>query len=133
MVSETRLAERCGVPTVTPRRATRGFLVSRLAAGAMGFILLGLACAPTSGSCQAPTSDSSQSHFTTAILPNSPGPDTDPILALEGLTVVSISFKGIPDDRLAPLPGHLAQAEGAALTADNVKRSLRQLYCKRAL
>ncbi|HXR39799.1 MAG TPA: POTRA domain-containing protein, partial [Terracidiphilus sp.] len=39
-----------------------------------------------------------------------------------------ISFDGIPAERLAPLPGHLAQAEGAPLTADNLKRSLRQLY-----
>ncbi|MGB8028174.1 MAG: POTRA domain-containing protein [Terracidiphilus sp.] len=41
---------------------------------------------------------------------------------------MGISFRGIPDDRLAPLPGHLDQAEGAPLTADNVKGSLRQLY-----
>jgi len=50
------------------------------------------------------------------------------MVAWEGLPVVAISFQGIPDDRLAPLPGHLAQVEGAPLTADNVKKSLRQLY-----
>ncbi len=50
------------------------------------------------------------------------------MLAMEGLRVVGISFQGIPDDRLAPLPGHLAQAEGAPLTAENIKKSLRQLY-----
>ena len=47
---------------------------------------------------------------------------------MEGLPVVSISFQGIPDDRLAPLPGHLAQAEGAPLSAENIRKSLRQLY-----
>ena len=39
-----------------------------------------------------------------------------------------ISFEGVSADRLAPLPGHLAQTEGAPLTAENLKRSLRQLY-----
>jgi outer membrane protein insertion porin family len=39
-----------------------------------------------------------------------------------------ISFEGIPGDRLAPLASQLAQAEGAPLAAENVKRSLRQLY-----
>ncbi len=52
----------------------------------------------------------------------------EPIPAFQGLTVLHISFDGVPADRLAPLPGHLAQAEGAPLTGDNLKRSLRQLY-----
>ncbi len=39
-----------------------------------------------------------------------------------------ISFEGVPADRLAPLPDHLAQAEGAPLTAEDLKRSLRQLF-----
>ncbi len=39
-----------------------------------------------------------------------------------------ISFEGVPPDRLNPLPGHLAQAEGAPLTAENLQKSLRQLY-----
>ena len=40
----------------------------------------------------------------------------------------SISFEGVDAARLAPLPGHLAQAEGAPLTEQNLTRSLRQLY-----
>ena len=44
------------------------------------------------------------------------------------MPVRRISFEGVPADLLAPLPGHLAQAEGAPLTAENLKRSLRQLY-----
>jgi outer membrane protein insertion porin family len=39
-----------------------------------------------------------------------------------------IFFEGVSAERLSPLPGHLAQAEGAPLTSDNLKRSLRQLY-----
>ena len=39
-----------------------------------------------------------------------------------------ISFEGVPADRLAPLSGHLAQAEGTPLTAENLQKSLRQLF-----
>ena len=46
----------------------------------------------------------------------------------EGLPVRRISFEGVPADRIAPLPGHLAQAEGAPLNRENVARSLRQLF-----
>ena len=49
-------------------------------------------------------------------------------LAWDGLTVRSIAFEGVSADRLAPLSGHLAQAEGAPLSADNLKASLRRLY-----
>ena len=44
------------------------------------------------------------------------------------MTVRRISFEGVPADRLAPLPGHLAQAEGAPLSPDDLKKSLRQLF-----
>jgi outer membrane protein assembly complex protein YaeT len=44
------------------------------------------------------------------------------------LPVRRISFEGVAESRLAPLPGHLAQAEGAPLSADALKRSLRQLF-----
>ncbi len=44
------------------------------------------------------------------------------------MTVQRISFEGVSADRLTPLPGHLDQAEGAPLSADNLKKSLRQLY-----
>ena len=39
-----------------------------------------------------------------------------------------ISIEGVPDDRLHELAGHLPQIEGAPLTAENLKRSERQLY-----
>ena len=50
------------------------------------------------------------------------------VLAWEGLPVRSIAFEGVPADQLQPLAGHLPQAEGAPLTEENLKRSLRQLY-----
>src|SRR5208282_4352723 len=45
-----------------------------------------------------------------------------------GLPVRSISFEGVAVSRLAPLPGHLAQAEGKPLSPENLKKSLRQLF-----
>src|SRR5271157_1956905 len=54
--------------------------------------------------------------------------DAGPLDRWEGLTVRQISFQGVAAGRLAPLPGHLAQAEGAPLSRDNLKRSLRQLF-----
>ena len=48
--------------------------------------------------------------------------------AWEGLPVESISFEGVPAARIAPLSGHLAQAVGSPLNAEDLKRSLRQLY-----
>jgi outer membrane protein assembly complex protein YaeT len=46
----------------------------------------------------------------------------------EGTPVVAISFEGVPASRLAPLPGNLAQAVGKPLRAEDVSRSLRQLF-----
>jgi outer membrane protein assembly complex protein YaeT len=46
----------------------------------------------------------------------------------EGLPVRSITFQGVSADQLQPLAGHLPAAEGAPLTAANLKRSLRALY-----
>jgi outer membrane protein insertion porin family len=57
-----------------------------------------------------------------------PNADNDSLLALDGLSVLSISFEGVSAECLAPLPGHLDQAEGAPLSADNLRKSLRQLY-----
>ncbi|HVC47189.1 MAG TPA: POTRA domain-containing protein [Terracidiphilus sp.] len=54
-----------------------------------------------------------------------PVPTADPFL---GLTVTGIEIRGVSVDRLAPLPGHLAQAVGQPLTLDNLAESLRQLY-----
>jgi outer membrane protein assembly complex protein YaeT len=52
----------------------------------------------------------------------------DFLVQWDGLPVRRISFDGVSVDRLVPLPGHLAQAEGAPLNREDLKRSLRQLY-----
>ncbi len=48
--------------------------------------------------------------------------------AWEGLTVRRISFEGVSAAQLGSLASHLAQTVGAPLNAENLKRSLRQLY-----
>jgi outer membrane protein assembly complex protein YaeT len=53
---------------------------------------------------------------------------SDSLTRWEGLPVRRISFDGVSADRLAPLPGHLAQAEGAPLNREDLKKSLRQLF-----
>ena len=52
----------------------------------------------------------------------------DSLAQWSGLTVRSISFEGVTASRLAPLSGHLAQAEGATLSPENLQKSLRQLF-----
>jgi outer membrane protein assembly complex protein YaeT len=54
--------------------------------------------------------------------------DVDSIASWEGQTVRRISFEGVAAERLAPLPGHLAQTEGASLSRENLRTSLRQLF-----
>jgi outer membrane protein insertion porin family len=53
---------------------------------------------------------------------------SDSLTQWEGLPVRRISFDGVSLDRLAPLPGHLAQAVGAPLNREELKKSLRQLF-----
>jgi outer membrane protein assembly complex protein YaeT len=57
-----------------------------------------------------------------------PKPDAGLLSQWEGLPVRRISFEGVAEGRLAPLPGHLAQAEGAPLNPEDLRRSLRQLF-----
>jgi outer membrane protein assembly complex protein YaeT len=52
----------------------------------------------------------------------------DSLAQWEGLPVRRISFEGVAASRLTPLPGHLAQVEGAPFRRDDLKRSLRQLF-----
>ncbi len=94
-----------------------------------------LAGLPFAGRCQVPaptpnTGPASSTPAGSAAVEDSPRSPlaSDSLLAWEGLPVRRISIQGIPDDRLAPLSGHLAQVEGTPLTADNLKKSLRQLY-----
>jgi len=52
----------------------------------------------------------------------------DSLAKWEGVSVRSISYEGVDSTRLTPLPGHLAQAEGAPLRAEDLQKSLRQLF-----
>ncbi|HUX45508.1 MAG TPA: POTRA domain-containing protein [Terracidiphilus sp.] len=63
-----------------------------------------------------------------APLPSAPLPQAAGMDHLAGLTVAHIRIDGVALDRLAPLPGHLAQAVGKPLTQESVAQSLRQLY-----
>jgi outer membrane protein insertion porin family len=46
----------------------------------------------------------------------------------QGLVVRSISFEGVPAQRLAPLPDHLPLAVGSTFSSDKLQQSLRQIY-----
>ncbi len=52
----------------------------------------------------------------------------DSLTSWKGLPVRQISLEGVATERLSPLAGHLAQAEGAPLDPEDLRRSLRQLY-----
>lgn len=54
--------------------------------------------------------------------------EADRLAQWEGLPVRSISFDGVAADRLGPLRGDLAQAEGTALNREALRKSLRQLF-----
>ena len=117
--------------------------VSRLARAAC-FLACGLiyvAIAVDAGWCQGPAdAGASGSTALSASADSNEDPPDDPQttdsyvpaarpgLQWAGLPVRHISFEGVPVDRLAPLPGHLAQAEGEPLTDSALKESLRQLY-----
>ena len=53
---------------------------------------------------------------------------SDSLARLEGLPVRRIVFFGVSADRLSPLAGHLAQAEGSPLNREALKKSLHQLF-----
>ena len=102
------------------------------------FVLLVAGAGSRNGWCQepaaAPASAEPAPVAGNALSATSSGPSNHPVqapnsvLAWEGLRVRSIAFEGVPTDQLQPLAGHLPQAEGAPLTEENLKRSLRQLY-----
>jgi len=54
--------------------------------------------------------------------------ETDALGQWQGQMVRRISFEGVDPARLDPLPAQLPQTVGAPLAADNVRRSLRQLF-----
>ena len=54
--------------------------------------------------------------------------ESDAMSQWRGRIVKSISFEGVSAARLEPLPGHLAQREGAPLNPENLHESLRQVF-----
>lgn len=128
MVFRAKPEVRCGIPSSPGRRSGGRVRVDLLAVAGFAFLSFAVACAPISGFCQAAPNEPGQIRFTAGNLPDSPSPAIDAGVALEGLTVESIRYEGVTADCLNPLPDKLDQAVGAPLTAENIKRSLRQLY-----
>jgi len=125
MIDRTKLAAiRCGIPFACA-------LVFGLIGGIDNWgqpapqVAAGLAAAPasssTGGVAAAPSDAALQQQ---PLAEPQAGSDAE----WEGLPVRHISFEGVAEGRLAPLPGHLAQAEGAPLSPEDVKKSLRQLF-----
>jgi outer membrane protein insertion porin family len=120
-----------------PRLEQKEWVQPRVLRGA-SFLICGLICAVAAaraGWCQTTAAaDAGDSSTFTAIDQDDPqigtssAPSPGSGLAWAGMTVRHISFEGVPADRLVPLAGHLAQAEGAPLTEENLTESLRQLY-----
>jgi outer membrane protein assembly complex protein YaeT len=110
MVLKAMPAGKCG------DRRSAGFLLACV-------LVFGTGSYPKSWS-QAGTSGAATAH--------APGPSAatvqESLAQWEGLPVRRISFEGVSADRLAPLPKHLALAEGAPFKQEEVQRSLRQLY-----
>ena len=152
---QTKPAARCGAPygpqqhaiangvvllcPQSERSTTRFFFALKELAGRQSlkahrsaFFCSILLCAAISAWCQKPAdAPAAAIAAPAAVAPlesATPDPTETGVLQWEGLEVQHISFEGVLADRLTPLPGHLAQAEGAPLTAENLKRSLRQLY-----
>ncbi|MGA9673212.1 MAG: POTRA domain-containing protein, partial [Terracidiphilus sp.] len=96
--------------------------------------ILNRAAAQLSAAGEAAATPSDANRDAAESQPPAPGqpeldqPAPDQIDRLEGLTVRHISFEGVAVDRLAPLPGHLPQAEGEPLSREKLKGSLRQLF-----
>lgn len=131
------LAHRCRLcPTSTERQ---GLAFRRSRAGVLfTSILLVVGSASLHSWCQAPAAAPASSEADplagNAQGATSPEPSKPPVqtpnsvLQWEGLPVRSIAFEGVPADQLQPLANHLPQAEGAPLTKENLRSSLRQLY-----
>ncbi len=128
MVLRTKPAERCDARPA-PQCRLCPILIGRKglahhpprAAVLLAFVLLLAGSGSRRSLCQSSAAGNEKSTV-------SSGPSPTSVLKWEGLPVRSIAFEGVSADQLKPLAGHLPQAEGAPLTEDNLKRSLRQLY-----
>jgi outer membrane protein insertion porin family len=85
---------------------------------ALALLVLGLAASPIAAAQTSPLAPPPASSDTRRGL----------LLDWAGLQVVSITFDGVPDDLLKPLPAQLAQQAGEPLDPSKVRDSLRSLY-----
>jgi len=125
-----------------PFRALQRAVLALLPVFALLFasFLPALAQDTPSALAQQPTLPNSTLDVTPATLPDAPpvardsaassieSPQPSSFARWQGLTVRRITFEGVSPDRLAPLPGHLPQAEAAPLDEDKIRTSLRQLF-----
>jgi outer membrane protein insertion porin family len=124
MIDRTKLAAiRCGIPFAC------AFVFALCGISGWGQptpqAAAGVAAAPGSSSI----GGGAAASFDAALQqPPLPEPQAGSLAEWAGLPVLRISFEGVAEARLAPLPGHLAQAEGAPLSPEDVKKSLRQLF-----
>jgi outer membrane protein insertion porin family len=124
----------CSIPIERRRRAERPVRAGVLFAS----VILVAGSAPLRSWCQAPEAapvssvpapvEGNAQSATSAGPSNHPVQTPNSVLQWEGLPVRSIAFEGVPAEQLQPLAGHLPQAEGAPLTEENLKSSLRKLY-----
>ena len=110
-------------------RATRSSHAPNRLPSLFAFVIIFCAAsAPLAAWCQQPPTPPNALPPSQTQAETAPEPISHSILEWEGLPVRSIAYRGVTADRLASLAGHLDQALGAPLTADNLKKSLRQLY-----
>ena len=105
MVLRRKPAGKCG---------NRGVVLGGLMFACVLVFVLAFASGPGIA-CRAQTAEVSQ-------------PAVGSLFQWRGLQVRGISFAGVTAERLAPLPGHLAQEEGKPLSPEDVTESLRQLF-----
>lgn len=98
------------------------------AAGAFDQATDRLAGSAFSAAAQDTTSSPPAAAPSEGVQATSPSYGSDPIAQWQGMTVLSESFEGVDPARLAPLPGHLAQAVGEPLTREKLSDSLHQLF-----
>jgi outer membrane protein assembly complex protein YaeT len=128
--------------TALPFRALQCAALALLPVFALLFAssLLALAQDTPSALAQQPSQPNSTLEGAPAALPDAPSaahdsteysidtPQPSSFARWLGLPVRVIGFEGVSSERLVPLPGHLPQAEGAPLSEDKIRSSLRQLF-----
>ena len=90
-----------------------------------GLLVLSMASSPIASAQTAPAAAVNPAA-TPDPSPNDPGPNL--LLDWAGLKVVRITFEGVREDLLKPLPSELPQQVGEPLDPEKIRSSLRSLY-----